>query len=57
MYKCKKCGLGVVVTKEATIKACKCKAPIVCDMSATATGKGGVRGQYGSTKLETTSGC
>lgn len=44
MYKCKKCGLGVVVTKEATIKACKCKAPIVCDMSATATGKGGVRG-------------
>lgn len=44
MYKCKQCGLEVVVTKGKTIKACDCKAPIVADMSAVATGKGGVKG-------------
>lgn len=43
MYTCKKCGLAVIVTKEATIKACNCKAPIIASMSAVASGKGGVK--------------
>lgn len=42
-YKCKKCGLGVIVTKEKVIKACKCEAPVVADMTAVASGRGGVK--------------
>lgn len=42
MYKCSKCNLAVIVLDGKTIKACQCKAPIICEMEATATGKGGV---------------
>jgi len=39
MYKCGKCGKGVVVVKDTPpIKQCDCKAPVVCDMEATAEG-------------------
>lgn len=50
MYSCKKCGLAVIVFDgsgkilDKPIKACECNAPIVADMSATATGKGGIKG-------------
>ena len=44
MYKCSKCGKGVVVIpNEKPIKQCKCVAPIHCNMSATAQGQGGVK--------------
>lgn len=43
MYSCKKCGLGVIVVSGKIIKACKCVAPVVADMSAKAEGKGGVK--------------
>lgn len=43
MYKCSECGLAVIVLpNEKPIKACKCEAPIIVEMEATATGKGGV---------------
>jgi len=35
MYFCEKCKLTVIVTKEGTImKACKCEAPIIANMTA-----------------------
>ena len=49
MYKCSQCDLAVVVYDDKgkvlpePIKACKCKAAIVIDMSATVEGKGGIR--------------
>lgn len=44
MYRCSKCGLGVIIVKdEKPIKACKCNAPIIVDISATATGNGGLK--------------
>lgn len=49
MYKCSKCNLAVIVYDgngkilDKPIKACECSAPIVADMSATASGKGGVK--------------
>ena len=55
MYKCGKCGLEVVVTKEATIRACKCKAPIIASMEATAFGKGGMNIKHGNKQPQTTS--
>jgi hypothetical protein len=43
MYKCSKCGLAVIVTTGIEpIKACKCEAPIIADMTATVTVKVGV---------------
>jgi len=45
MYKCKECGKGVIIIKdEKPIKQCKCNAPIICDMSASAQGQGGIKG-------------
>lgn len=42
-YKCSKCGLAVIVENvPEPIFACECKAPVEAEMSATATGKGGV---------------
>jgi hypothetical protein len=42
-YKCSNCQLGVIVLDDEIIKACKCDAPIVAEMSATAKGEGGVK--------------
>ena len=46
MYKCSKCGLAVIVTKDTNeiIRACKCEvdgkpAPIIGDMSSGMKGK------------------
>lgn len=33
MYKCSKCGLGVIVIEGKTIKACKCEAPVIAEMN------------------------
>lgn len=42
-YKCSKCNLAVIVLPNAEpIKACKCEAAIVAEMSATASGHGGL---------------
>lgn len=43
MYKCSKCGLGVIVEGEKKIKACKCEASIIASMESTVTSKGGVK--------------
>lgn len=43
-YKCSKCGLAVVVIpNEKPIKACSCNAPIIADMTAVASGSGGLK--------------
>lgn len=45
MYRCSECGLSVAITPEGEkIKACKCEAPIIAEMSATATGKSSLEG-------------
>lgn len=39
-YECSKCKLAVIVLpNEEPIKACKCEAPIVANMSASVPGK------------------
>ena len=38
MYKCSKCGVPVLVIAGKVIKPCKCDAPIVAEMSASAKG-------------------
>lgn len=49
MYKCSKCGLGVIVydgsgkVLETPIKACNCKAPITVDLKGSMKGTGGVK--------------
>lgn len=43
MYHCSKCKLAVIVREGEIIKACKCDAPVVAEMSAEATGYGGVQ--------------
>lgn len=44
MYKCSKCGLSVIIIKdEKPIKACKCEASIIAEMSAVTIGKGGLK--------------
>lgn len=55
MYKCKECGLEVIVTNEATIRACKCEAPIIASMEATAFGKGGMNIKNGNKQPQTIS--
>jgi hypothetical protein len=42
-YKCSKCNMPVVVINDKVIKVCKCEAPIIAEISATATGKGNVK--------------
>lgn len=43
-YKCSQCSLAVIVLPEQTpIKGCVCEAPIVAEMSATATASGGLK--------------
>lgn len=43
MYKCSKCNLAVIVLPNTEpIKACKCDAPIIAEMSATVNVKVGV---------------
>lgn len=47
-YFCKQCGLAVIVTKGGKIiRACKCDAPVIAGMSATATGESKV--EHGKT--------
>ena len=42
-YKCTKCNLAVAITPDgATIKACRCDAPISAEMSANAVIKANV---------------
>ena len=41
-YKCKKCNLSVIVINDKIIKACKCDAPIVANIEASAKGIGGL---------------
>lgn len=42
-YKCSECNLAVIVLpNEEPIKACTCKAPIIAEMEAQATAKGGL---------------
>ena len=38
MYKCSKCGTLVLVIAGKVIKPCKCDAPVVAEMSASAKG-------------------
>jgi hypothetical protein len=43
MYKCSKCNLAVIVLEgKEPIKACKCNAPIIADMTATVKAQMGV---------------
>jgi len=42
-YSCSGCGLSVIIYQGETIKACKCDAPIVANMSASAHGVGGIK--------------
>lgn len=42
-YKCSECDLAVIVIEnEEPIKACTCEAPIIAEMTAEATAKGGL---------------
>jgi hypothetical protein len=43
MYSCKECGMAVIVTPTEKIKACKCNAPVIMNMTATVSGIGGVK--------------
>ena len=43
-YKCSKCGLAVIVIpNQEPIKACNCNVAILADMTAHATGQGGMQ--------------
>jgi hypothetical protein len=42
-YKCSECGLVVIVDGEDLIKACNCEASVIAEMTATATGSGGLK--------------
>jgi hypothetical protein len=45
MYRCSKCGMAVIVIpNEKPIRACKCNATIIADISAVTHGKGGLKG-------------
>ena len=42
-YKCAQCELAVIVIEgQEPIKACTCEAPIIAEMEAQATAKGGL---------------
>lgn len=44
MYKCSKCGMAVIVVpNHAPIKACKCEAAILADLTAVTKGVGGIK--------------
>lgn len=44
MYRCSKCGMAVIVLPDVKpIKACKCSASVIADMTAVTTGKGGIK--------------
>lgn len=42
MYRCKKCGVAVIVHNGKIHKGCTCVAPIILDLQAEAKGKGGL---------------
>jgi len=44
MYRCASCGLAVILTNDGPIRACKCEATIIVELSATVNGQGGVSG-------------
>ena len=42
-YACSACKLAVIVVGGATIRACKCNAPVSASVSSVVVGTGGVK--------------
>lgn len=43
MYRCKKCGLAVIVHEGKIYRACNCNTTVILSVSAQAKGVGGVK--------------
>ena len=43
-YRCAECGRAVAVVEGETIRACRCDAAVIGEMSAVARGVSGLRG-------------
>ena len=43
-YRCSKCNLAIIVLpNQEPIKACKCEAAIIAEMTSTTYGQGGIK--------------